>query len=145
MGLGRWTQDEHERFLAGLKLYGKNWYKVQQHVGTRKAEQVRSHAQKFFKLMKKTGTKVEIYEPVEQEPVLLFKVEKHNKRTQKMLDKESMISSRNDLTLPSSDSPCGEQIDSGKANQPFQTTLDGIRGMKVKAVTALSLAMPALF
>lgn len=61
--LGRWTQEEHERFLAALKLYGKNWFKVQEHVGTRKAEQVRSHAQKFFKLMKKTGTTVEIFEP----------------------------------------------------------------------------------
>lgn len=45
---GRWTKEEHFRFLAALKLYGKEWRKVQLHVGTRTSTQARSHAQKFF-------------------------------------------------------------------------------------------------
>ena len=45
---GRWTKDEHRRFLEGLKLYGKTWKKVQEYVGTRTAAQIRSHAQKYF-------------------------------------------------------------------------------------------------
>ncbi len=32
---GRWTRDEHYRFLEALKKYGKEWKRVQQHVGTR--------------------------------------------------------------------------------------------------------------
>lgn len=32
---GRWTREEHFRFLEALKLYGKEWKRVQQHVGTR--------------------------------------------------------------------------------------------------------------
>jgi len=32
---GRWTRDEHFRFLEALKLFGKEWKHVQQHVGTR--------------------------------------------------------------------------------------------------------------
>ena len=32
---GRWTRDEHYRFLEALKMYGKEWKKVQSHVGTR--------------------------------------------------------------------------------------------------------------
>ena len=32
---GKWTDEEHERFLEGLKLYGKNWNMIRQHVGTR--------------------------------------------------------------------------------------------------------------
>jgi hypothetical protein len=32
---GRWTKEEHYRFLEALKLYGKEWRKVQQHVCTR--------------------------------------------------------------------------------------------------------------
>lgn len=32
---GRWTRDEHFRFLEALKLYGKEWKYVQTHVGTR--------------------------------------------------------------------------------------------------------------
>ena len=45
---GRWTKFEHYRFLEALKLYGKEWQKVQQHVNTRTSTQARSHAQKFF-------------------------------------------------------------------------------------------------
>jgi len=25
---GRWTKEEHQKFLYGLKLYGKNWKKI---------------------------------------------------------------------------------------------------------------------
>ena len=32
---GRWTKEEHLRFLEALKLFGKEWRRVQQHVGTR--------------------------------------------------------------------------------------------------------------
>jgi hypothetical protein len=32
---GRWTRSEHLRFLQALKIYGKEWRKVQSHVKTR--------------------------------------------------------------------------------------------------------------
>jgi SHAQKYF class myb-like DNA-binding protein len=52
---GRWSKDEHLRFLEALKLFGKEWRKVQQHVCTRTSTQARSHAQKFFvKIEKKS-------------------------------------------------------------------------------------------
>lgn len=41
---GKWTDEEHEKFLEGLKLYGKNWNMIRQHVGTRTCPQTRSHA-----------------------------------------------------------------------------------------------------
>jgi len=54
---GRWTRMEHFKFLEALKLFGKEWQKVQQHVFTRTSTQARSHAQKFFvKLDKKQLT-----------------------------------------------------------------------------------------
>ncbi len=48
----RWNQDEHQRFLEAIRLYGNQWSQVQQHVGTRSCMQIRSHAQKYFKTAK---------------------------------------------------------------------------------------------
>jgi SHAQKYF class myb-like DNA-binding protein len=45
---GRWTKEEHDRFVEGLKIFGKNWKKVEEYVATRSGAQIRSHAQKFF-------------------------------------------------------------------------------------------------
>jgi SHAQKYF class myb-like DNA-binding protein len=45
---GRWTSDEHERFLAGFKIHGHKWKRVQQVVRTRSVTQVRTHAQKYL-------------------------------------------------------------------------------------------------
>ena len=46
---GKWSEDEHNRFLQGIKEYGRDWMEVTKWVGTRTVEQIRSHAQKFFK------------------------------------------------------------------------------------------------
>jgi SHAQKYF class myb-like DNA-binding protein len=56
---GRWTREEHFRFIEALKLYGKEWRRVQQHVGTRSSTQARSHAQKFFVKLERKGQKLE--------------------------------------------------------------------------------------
>jgi len=45
---GRWTKEEHKSFVEAIKVYGKNWKKVEECVGTRTGAQIRSHAQKFF-------------------------------------------------------------------------------------------------
>ncbi len=46
---GRWTPEEHRKFLQGIAQNGRNWDKVAQNVLTRTTVQVRSHAQKYFK------------------------------------------------------------------------------------------------
>lgn len=50
---GRWTKEEHQRFVEALKIYGKNWKKVEEHVASRSGAQIRSHAQKFFNRIQK--------------------------------------------------------------------------------------------
>jgi SHAQKYF class myb-like DNA-binding protein len=53
---GRWTSEEHERFLAGFRLHGHKWKRVQMVVRSRTVTQVRTHAQKYLlKLQKMSG------------------------------------------------------------------------------------------
>ena len=49
---GRWTRDEHDKFLDGIIQYGINWKKVKTLINSRTLVQVRSHAQKFFLKLK---------------------------------------------------------------------------------------------
>ena len=54
--IGRWTEEEHQKFLEAYKIYGKNWKMIQKFIGTRNAAQARSHAQKYFAKLKKKQT-----------------------------------------------------------------------------------------
>ncbi|CEG66700.1 hypothetical protein RMATCC62417_03233 [Rhizopus microsporus] len=45
---GVYTELEEKNFIEGLELFGRDWTKLQAHVGTRDSNSIRSHAQKHF-------------------------------------------------------------------------------------------------
>ena len=50
---GRWSEEESDKFLEGIILYGANWKKIKALIKTRTSAQIFSHAQKYFSKMKK--------------------------------------------------------------------------------------------
>ena len=32
---GRWTDEEHDKFLEGMRLFGKDWRRIEEYIGTR--------------------------------------------------------------------------------------------------------------
>ena len=51
--LGRWSYEEHKRFVRSIVKYPNDWEKITKEVKTRSDVQIRSHCQKFFKKLKK--------------------------------------------------------------------------------------------
>ena len=49
---GRWTLEEHIKFLQALDKFGIKWQKFRKLIKTRTTNQIRSHCQKFFKKLK---------------------------------------------------------------------------------------------
>ena len=50
---GHWSWEEHKRFVEAIVKYGIQWEKIKYAVKTRTDIQIRSHAQKFYKKLKK--------------------------------------------------------------------------------------------
>merc|ERR1712137_1365293 len=76
---GRWTADEHERFLEGFRIHGHKWKRVQQVVRTRSVTQVRTHAQKY--LLKVAKLKAEKKENVNAVDMATLAAERPSKST----------------------------------------------------------------
>jgi len=95
---GRWTKEEHHRFVEAIQAHGKNWKKVEESVGTRSGAQIRSHAQKYF-----------------------LKLEKETKVNQKSKGgkKSSKKTSEGSISTLDNISESGKSEDSLKGNLPF--------------------------
>lgn len=60
LAFGRWSRQEHAKFIEGVHLFGSRAYaRIARHVATRTAVQVRSHAQKIKLKMSRHEGRVE--------------------------------------------------------------------------------------
>ncbi|KAL9331934.1 hypothetical protein ACSQ67_001544 [Phaseolus vulgaris] len=58
-----WSEEEHDKFLEALQLFDRDWKKIEDFVGSKTVIQIRSHAQKYFLKVQKTGTVAHVPPP----------------------------------------------------------------------------------
>ncbi|ONI03169.1 hypothetical protein PRUPE_6G242700 [Prunus persica] len=58
-----WTDEEHDKFLEALQLFDRDWKKIEDFVGSKTVIQIRSHAQKYFLKVQKSGTTAHVPPP----------------------------------------------------------------------------------
>ncbi|KAK9060872.1 hypothetical protein SSX86_018052 [Deinandra increscens subsp. villosa] len=50
-----WSEPEHDKFLEALQLFDRDWKKIEAFIGSKTVIQIRSHAQKYFLKVQKSG------------------------------------------------------------------------------------------
>ena len=92
---GRWTYEEHQKFIQGIIKYGLNWNLIHSNIKTRSKFQARSHAQKFliklsknniFKIHEKFENSMESYKVIQSEYLKLTEYELSNEFEQLLID-----------------------------------------------------------
>ncbi|XP_076953934.1 protein LATE ELONGATED HYPOCOTYL-like [Bidens hawaiensis] len=112
----RWTEDEHNRFLEALKLYGRAWQRIEEHIGTKTAVQIRSHAQKFFTKLEKEAVAKGV--PVGQ----ALDIEIPPPRAKR---KPTYPYPRNTHTQDLEKTSHTKNLENGKTNVEFQNDIEG--------------------
>ena len=88
----RWTPEEHQAFLVGLKECGREWKKVTSRIPTRTHAQVRSHAQNYFKRKSTSVSSTDITTPaITPSPAKKIKNNEENPRQSQRLSASAIV------------------------------------------------------
>jgi len=93
---GRWTEEEHKKFLKAIEIYGKSWNKVQSFIGTRTATQTRSHAQKYFNKISTSNNTNDLNEDKNQ---LFNTPKKRESKVKNKISKLNEINKKQELSI----------------------------------------------
>lgn len=114
--IGRWTEEEHRRFIEAILKYGNEWKSVQRHIKTRSSTQSRSHSQKFFLKIKN----YDIFDFKDRKPCISSLNEYAKKLTEKERDNMlEVLISYEYHDMPESSILQSEKLLSKKRNQDF--------------------------
>lgn len=58
-----WSDEDHQKFIEALKLFDRDWKQLEKHIGTKTIPQIRSHAQKYFLKVQKSGSGAHVPPP----------------------------------------------------------------------------------
>ncbi|GAB2271749.1 hypothetical protein Dimus_006579 [Dionaea muscipula] len=58
-----WSEQEHDKFLEALQLFDRDWKKIEAFIGSKTVIQIRSHAQKYFLKVQKSGSNEHVPPP----------------------------------------------------------------------------------
>jgi SHAQKYF class myb-like DNA-binding protein len=75
---GPWTKEEHSKFLEAMNMYGNDWTKVKEYIGTRLPKQIRSHAQKYAAQVRRRAIKKAKADPLRKKDVFAITKEFRN-------------------------------------------------------------------
>eukprot|EP00826_Nyctotherus_ovalis_P041912 TRINITY_DN4270_c0_g1_i15.p1 TRINITY_DN4270_c0_g1~~TRINITY_DN4270_c0_g1_i15.p1 ORF type:complete len:206 (-),score=19.63 TRINITY_DN4270_c0_g1_i15:172-789(-) len=85
---GTWTANEHKLFLEAMEKFGNDWAAVVKYIGTRSAPQIRSHAQKHYRKLRKSAIAKLKSDPDQTKAIFVVTQEYRNhSRTPKVIQK----------------------------------------------------------
>ncbi len=96
MRFGRWDAAEHRRFLEAMEKFGNSWKLVCDYIKTRTADQIRSHAQKYYEGIKSRLIKEMKEDPSKKKAIFVVTREYWNTNglSRAFLEKNSAVSSQ---------------------------------------------------